>query len=241
MIIMRVSNSNWWRKCVLVSYAASSHTVCCNLLGESAPPERQVSPEKLYRAALLRSRFADTILKAQEKTLEKVGLTIVGVTLVGILSVWNFVWHWHFFLPYFRVKCGTLKSWSLGKRSLKGEGEKVWLFLVCTDFTITFAGTSCLFLSTYAEKARLQAEAKAAGEARREAEAEAAAEAKKKRELEREAARQALLKVMTYPSWGQIRFDHLLLVQLVIVFFPIDGKDSWNQWEQSVYGRSGIV
>ncbi|GAB4860488.1 hypothetical protein Ancab_035646 [Ancistrocladus abbreviatus] len=39
--------------------------------GESAPSERQVSPEKLYRAALLRSRFADTILKAQEKTLEK--------------------------------------------------------------------------------------------------------------------------------------------------------------------------
>ncbi|XP_021775963.1 transcription factor GTE10-like isoform X2 [Chenopodium quinoa] len=39
--------------------------------GESAPSERQVSPDKLYRAALLRSRFADTILKAQEKTLEK--------------------------------------------------------------------------------------------------------------------------------------------------------------------------
>lgn len=93
MIIMRVSNGNWRRKYVLISYAASSHTVCCNLLGESAPPERQVSPEKLYRAALLRSRFADTILKAQEKTLEKVGLTIVGVTLVGIRSVWNFVWH----------------------------------------------------------------------------------------------------------------------------------------------------
>ncbi|KAI5569402.1 hypothetical protein BDE02_12G075000 [Populus trichocarpa] len=39
--------------------------------GESAPPERQVSPEKLYRAALLRNRFADTILKAREKALEK--------------------------------------------------------------------------------------------------------------------------------------------------------------------------
>ncbi|GAB2289410.1 hypothetical protein Dimus_023719 [Dionaea muscipula] len=39
--------------------------------GESAPSGRQVSPDKLYRAALLRSRFADTILKAQEKTLEK--------------------------------------------------------------------------------------------------------------------------------------------------------------------------
>ncbi|XP_042497806.1 transcription factor GTE10-like isoform X2 [Macadamia integrifolia] len=40
--------------------------------GESAPSERQVSPEKLYRAALLRSRFADTILKAREKTLDQV-------------------------------------------------------------------------------------------------------------------------------------------------------------------------
>lgn len=45
------------------------------------------------------------------------------------------------------------------------------------------------------EKARLQAEAKAAEEARKQAEAEAAAEAKRKRELEREAARQALQKV----------------------------------------------
>ncbi|XP_078432468.1 transcription factor GTE10-like [Wolffia australiana] len=37
--------------------------------GENAPSERQVSPGKLYRAALLRSRFADTILKAREKAL----------------------------------------------------------------------------------------------------------------------------------------------------------------------------
>ncbi|KAK1290803.1 Transcription factor GTE10 [Acorus calamus] len=39
--------------------------------GENAPPERQVSPDKLYRAALLRNRFADTILKAREKTLDQ--------------------------------------------------------------------------------------------------------------------------------------------------------------------------
>lgn len=44
----------------------------CNILGESDPPDRQVSPEKLYRAALLRSRFADIIIKAQENTSEKV-------------------------------------------------------------------------------------------------------------------------------------------------------------------------
>ncbi|XP_028766158.1 transcription factor GTE10-like [Neltuma alba] len=39
-------------------------------IGESAS-ERQVPPEKLSRAALLRSRFADTILKAKETALEK--------------------------------------------------------------------------------------------------------------------------------------------------------------------------
>ncbi|XP_043704030.1 transcription factor GTE10-like isoform X2 [Telopea speciosissima] len=44
----------------------------CPQEGESAPSERQVSPEKLYRAALLRSRFADTILKAREKALDQV-------------------------------------------------------------------------------------------------------------------------------------------------------------------------
>ncbi|KAL4559783.1 hypothetical protein LXL04_031929 [Taraxacum kok-saghyz] len=41
----------------------------------SCPSERQVSPDKLYRAAILRSRFADTILKAQEKTTGKVQIT----------------------------------------------------------------------------------------------------------------------------------------------------------------------
>ncbi|KAK0599329.1 hypothetical protein LWI29_004301 [Acer saccharum] len=35
--------------------------------GESAPSERQVSPEKLYCTVILRNRFADTI-KAWEKS-----------------------------------------------------------------------------------------------------------------------------------------------------------------------------
>ncbi|XP_074348910.1 transcription factor GTE8-like isoform X2 [Apium graveolens] len=39
--------------------------------GDSAPAERPVSPDKLYRVALLKNRFADTILKAQEKTLKQ--------------------------------------------------------------------------------------------------------------------------------------------------------------------------
>ncbi|XP_073272032.1 transcription factor GTE8-like [Primulina huaijiensis] len=43
----------------------------CLQEGESAPPERQVSPDKLYRAAILRSRFADIIIKAQENSIDK--------------------------------------------------------------------------------------------------------------------------------------------------------------------------
>ncbi|OVA15377.1 Bromodomain [Macleaya cordata] len=106
--------------------------------GESALSERQVSPEKLYRAALLRSRFADTILKAREKTL--------------------------------------------------GQGEK-------GDPEKLRREKEELERLKREEKARLQAEAKAAEDARRQAEAEAAAEAKRRRELEREAARQALQKM----------------------------------------------
>ncbi|CAL5361891.1 hypothetical protein CsSME_00053080 [Camellia sinensis var. sinensis] len=106
--------------------------------GESAPLGRQVSPDKLYRAALLRSRFADTILKFQEKTLEK----------------------------------GEKQD----PETLRLEREE-------------------LVRRRKEEKARLQAEAKAAEHARKKAEAEAAAEAKRKRELEREAARQALQKM----------------------------------------------
>lgn len=106
--------------------------------GESAPNERQVSPDKLYRATLLKNRFADTILKAKEKTLSQ---------------------------------------------GDKGDPEKLR------------REREELELQKRKEKARLQAEAKAAEEARRQAEADAAAEARRKREVEREAARQALLKM----------------------------------------------
>ncbi|KAK4486134.1 hypothetical protein RD792_008802 [Penstemon davidsonii] len=43
----------------------------CHQQGESAPPNSQVSPGINYRAALLRSRFADIIIKAQENSTEK--------------------------------------------------------------------------------------------------------------------------------------------------------------------------
>ncbi|KAI5430994.1 transcription factor GTE8 isoform X2 [Lathyrus oleraceus] len=106
--------------------------------GECGQTERHVSPDKLYRAALLKSRFADTILKAREKTLTQ------GVK-------------------------GDPEKLRRDKEKLEMERRK--------------------------EKARLQAEAKAAEEARKRAEEAAAADAKRKRELEREAARQALLQM----------------------------------------------
>ncbi|XP_054794111.1 transcription factor GTE8-like isoform X2 [Prosopis cineraria] len=110
---------------------------CCQD-GDSGPNERQVSPGKLYRAALLKNRFADTILKAREKTLAQ---------------------------------------------GEKGDPEKLR------------QEREKLEMERQKEKARLQAEAKAAEDARKQAEAEAAAEARRKRELEREAARQALLQI----------------------------------------------
>ncbi|XP_061373537.1 transcription factor GTE8-like [Gastrolobium bilobum] len=110
----------------------------CHQDGDSGPTERQVSPGKLYRAALLKNRFADTILKAREKTLTQ-------------------------------VEKGDPEKLRREREKLEMEQRK--------------------------EKARLQAEAKAAEDARKRAEAEAAAEARRKRELEREAARQALLQM----------------------------------------------
>ncbi|KAK2969803.1 hypothetical protein RJ640_028083 [Escallonia rubra] len=118
--------------------------------GESAPVEMQVSPEKLYRVALLKNRFADTILKAQEMTLNQGG---------------------------------------------KGDPERM------------LREREELELQRKKEKARLQAEAKAAEAARRQAEVEAAAEARQRREIEREAARQALLKMeKTVEINGSSRF-----------------------------------
>ncbi|KAG8046395.1 hypothetical protein GUJ93_ZPchr0008g12885 [Zizania palustris] len=101
--------------------------------------ENQVSTGKQYRAAVLLNRFADTIFKAREKTLDQ----------------------------------GAKKD----PDKLQHEMEE-------------------LERLRREERARLQAEAKAAEVARKRAEAtaaaEAAAEAKRQRELDREAARKAL-------------------------------------------------
>lgn len=50
----------------------ASHFCPVNNLGNSAPNEKQLPPEKRYRAALLKNRFADLILKAREKTFNQV-------------------------------------------------------------------------------------------------------------------------------------------------------------------------
>ncbi|KAM5581912.1 transcription factor GTE8-like [Rosa sericea] len=126
--------------------------------GDSAPTERPVSPDKQHRAALLKHRFADTILRAQEKTF------IQGD---------------------------------------KGDPEKLR------------RQREELELQQKKEKARLQAEAKAAEEARRKKEAEAVAEAKRKRELEREAARQALLQMEKTVEINDSRFLQDLEMQML--------------------------
>jgi membrane protein involved in colicin uptake len=101
--------------------------------------EKQVPPAKQYRAAVLLNRFADTIFKAREKTLDQVA--------------------------------------KKDPEKLQHDMEE-------------------LERLRREERARIQAEAKAAEDARKRAEAaaaaEAAAEAKRQREREREAARKAL-------------------------------------------------
>ncbi|KAL2515351.1 Transcription factor GTE9 [Forsythia ovata] len=160
------------------SKCASVEPSCC-LEGESAPPERQVSPGKLYRAALLRSRFADIIIKAQENTFEK------GE----------------------RQDPEKLKLEREEFERQRREGLiffKMFAYMQCTllDTRYCHAHIFCLFFSfnddvdlSVLEKARLIAEVKAAEVSQKKAEAEAAAEARRKRELEREAARQALQKM----------------------------------------------
>ena len=49
---------------------------------EKSPPARQVSPNKL-RAAMLKGRFADLIVRSQEKSLPDHKVTSNGVGCVG--------------------------------------------------------------------------------------------------------------------------------------------------------------
>ncbi|CAJ1784480.1 unnamed protein product [Sphenostylis stenocarpa] len=148
----------------------SSFDSDCHQDGDSAPTERQVSPDKRYRAAVLKKRFLDTILKAREKTLKQ-------------------------------GEKGDPEKLRQEREKLEMEQRKgdLGVMLVCIT-RVMCQTVPLLTLSVdpthyQAEKARLQAEAKAAEDAQKQAEAEAAAEARRKRELERQAARQALLQM----------------------------------------------
>lgn len=59
------------------------------ILGDSAPSDRQVSPGKQYRAAVMKNRFADTILRAREKTLTQVGYKSGLVNLPYLSILWD--------------------------------------------------------------------------------------------------------------------------------------------------------
>lgn len=63
-------NDNDVENCLFPDHAFTCHALAIS--EESAPLERQESPVKRQRAALLKSRFADTIMKAREKTVTKV-------------------------------------------------------------------------------------------------------------------------------------------------------------------------
>jgi hypothetical protein len=62
------------------------------IVGDSGPTERQVSPEKLYRAALLKNRFADTILKARERHFHRLVMDLVSPVSVSLLCEHYPIW-----------------------------------------------------------------------------------------------------------------------------------------------------
>lgn len=55
----------------LIEYPKPYIYIHLNISGENVS-EKQVPPAKQYRAAVLLNRFADTIFKAREKTLDQV-------------------------------------------------------------------------------------------------------------------------------------------------------------------------
>lgn len=138
-LIPRIKQLPLWMKAVKrVSKEKHEETVSCwfcsiilrtcyKLLGENTPLGRQVSPDKLYRAALLRSRFADTIIKAQEKALEKVGyLRYISCLLPAEFCLSSF-WEWCLilWLVEFRVKSRIQINCGSRGRSWKGVEKKV--------------------------------------------------------------------------------------------------------------------
>lgn len=72
-IARRMTVSIICEKCCFLFTLGLLTSIHLHYLGDSAPNSSQLSPGKLYRAALLKNRFADTIFKAREKTLNQVG------------------------------------------------------------------------------------------------------------------------------------------------------------------------
>ncbi|KAG6421297.1 hypothetical protein SASPL_117847 [Salvia splendens] len=129
----------------MMEFPVSSDEPYCRQEGESAPPDRQVSPEKLYRAALLRSRFADIIIKAKENTTEK-----------GMDSE--------------RLK---LEEEELERRRREGFSKVSHVFVAWTDGLMFSSEKARLKAEAKAaEEARRKAEAETAAEARRQRELE---------------------------------------------------------------------
>lgn len=94
----------------------------------SSPTDKQMSPGKHYRAALLKNRFADTILKAREKTLAQVGNVIYMhiPTMSRIICLTLVV---QFDLNAIRVARMTLRKSVERGKSLKFRGGKVMVQL----------------------------------------------------------------------------------------------------------------
>lgn len=89
-----------------------------------------MSPDKLYRATLLKNRFADTILKAKEKTLSQVGfdfglLAKLFLCLVHFVSISTQCDLVQFDLADIRGTRGILKNFVGRERNLNCRNGKV--------------------------------------------------------------------------------------------------------------------
>lgn len=138
---------------------------------------------------------------------------------------------------------GRGRNWNWNRGKVVGQTRKFDRLCSCgfeCIFVCNLIFCFCVnnFCTWNVEKARLQAEAKAAQDAQRRAEAEAAAEAKRKRELDREAARQALLQVNYNRSKCRV-ITHNFLVLTHLLEHNTDRENCYNRWELPIPGRLG--
>ncbi|GLT52555.1 hypothetical protein SLA2020_258890 [Shorea laevis] len=184
----------------------------------------QMSPSKALRAAMLKSRFADTILKAQQKTLPDHVSFLQGI------------------------------NWTLLRILCKRAGISVPFIVKYIDYICFFCyiwGDKADPVKIQQEKERLerrQREAKAKIEAQIRA-AEAAArlkaemESKKKREREREAARIALQKIQKTVEFEQ-NLETLKELEILsgcsLSSYRLYHRDGSHQMVRGAFKGSGI-